>query len=76
VCVNLVQVNCPFSQVIEFSHWKANIDWLYGQMQKNASLRSKQIKNFALAGIRPKSVYRFGTTGCRVIVAELIAQRS
>jgi hypothetical protein len=51
--------------------------WLCGarQMQKNASLRSRQVKNFASAGIRTKSVYRFGTTRCKVIVAELTAQR-
>jgi hypothetical protein len=45
-------------------------------MQKNASLRSRQVKNFASAGIRPKSMYGFGTTGCEVTVAELVAQRS
>jgi hypothetical protein len=52
--------------------------WLCGarQMQKNVSLRSRQVKNFASIGIRPKSVYGFGTTGYRVTVAELTAQRS
>jgi hypothetical protein len=51
--------------------------WLCGarQMQKNASLRSRQVKNFASSGIRPKSVYRFGTTKCKVTNAELTAQR-
>jgi hypothetical protein len=45
-------------------------------MQKNASLRLRRVKNFASAGIKPKSVYRFVTTGCKVTVAELIARRS
>jgi hypothetical protein len=40
-------------------------------MQKNASLKSGQVKNFALAEIRPKSMYRFETAGCKVTVAEL-----
>jgi hypothetical protein len=39
-------------------------------MQKNALLRSRQVKNFDLAGIRPKSVYGFGTTGCKMTVTE------
>jgi hypothetical protein len=34
-----------------------------------------QADNFASSGIRPKSVYRFGTTGYKVTVAELTAQR-
>jgi hypothetical protein len=47
--------------------------WLCGarQMQKNVSLRSRKVKNFASAGRRPKSVY--GTIGYRVTVAELTA---
>jgi hypothetical protein len=45
-------------------------------MQKNSSLRSRQVTNFASARIRPKSMYGFGTTGCKVTVAELTAQRS
>jgi hypothetical protein len=40
-------------------------------MQKNVSLRSRQVENFASAGIRPKSMYGFGTTGCKVTVSEL-----
>jgi hypothetical protein len=51
-CGNRVQVNCPFSPVLGLSHWKAKISWLCGvrQMQKNVSLRSRQVKNFASAG--------------------------
>jgi hypothetical protein len=51
--------------------------WLCGarQMQKNASLRSRKVKNFASAEIRPKSVYGFGITDCKVTVAELTAWR-
>jgi hypothetical protein len=77
-CGNKVQVNCPFSPVLDFSHWKAKMGWLCGtrQMQKNASLRSRQVKNFASAGIRPQSVNRFGTKRCKVTVAELTAWRS
>jgi hypothetical protein len=45
-------------------------------MQKNVSLLSRQVKNLASAGIRPKSMYGFGTIGCKVTVAELTAQRS
>jgi hypothetical protein len=69
-CGNRVQVNCPFSLVPEFSHWKAKMGWLCGarQMQKNASSWSRQVKNFASAGIRPKRVYGFGTTECKVVV--------
>jgi hypothetical protein len=70
--------SCPFSPVLGFSHWKAKIGWLCGtrRMQKNASLRSRQVKIFALAGTRPKSVYGFGTTGCNVTVTEFTACRS
>jgi hypothetical protein len=76
--VNQVQVSCPFSPVLGFSHWKAKIGWLCGdrQMQKNASLRSRQVKNFASAETRPKSVYGFGTTLSKVTVAEFTTQRS
>jgi hypothetical protein len=75
-CVNQVQVSCSFSPVLGFSQWKAKIGWLCGarQMQKNVSLRTRQVKNFASAG--PKSVYGFGTVGCKVTVAEFSAQRS
>jgi hypothetical protein len=57
-CGNWVQASCPFSPLLGFSHWKAKMGWLCGakQMQKNVSLRSKQVKNFAAAGIRPKSL--------------------
>jgi hypothetical protein len=44
-------------------------------MQKNASLKPRRVKNFASAGIRPKSMYGFGTTGYKMTVAELTAQR-
>jgi hypothetical protein len=73
-CGNQVQVSCPFCPVFGFSHWKAKIGWLCGarQMQKNVSLRSRQVKNFASAGTRPKSGYGFGTTGGKVTVAEFI----
>jgi hypothetical protein len=46
------------------------------QMQKNASLRTRQVKNFASAGTRPKRVYGFGIMGCKVTVAEFTPQRS
>jgi hypothetical protein len=39
-------------------------------------LKSRQVKNFASPGTRPKSMYRFETTGCKVTVAELTAWRS
>jgi hypothetical protein len=77
-CGNQVQVNCPFSPVLELSHWKAKMGWLCGarRMKKNVSLRAKQVKNFASLGIRPQNVYRFGTTGCKVTDAELNLWRS
>jgi hypothetical protein len=52
--------------------------WLCGarQMQKNVTLRFRQVNNFALVRISTKSMYGFETSGCRVTVAELIAQRS
>jgi hypothetical protein len=64
---NQVQVNCPFSPVLGLFHWKANMGWFCGarQMQKNVSLRSRQEKNFALAEIRPKSIYGFGPQGVK-----------
>jgi hypothetical protein len=43
------------------------------QIQKNVSLRSRHIKNFASTGIKPQNVYRSGTTWCKVTVAELTA---
>jgi hypothetical protein len=74
---NRVQVNCPFSPVQVLSHWKAKVGWLSGArwMQKNASLRSGQVKNFASAGIGLKNVYGFLTKRCKVTVVELTAQR-
>jgi hypothetical protein len=49
---------------------------LWGQADaKNASLRSRQVKNFTSLGIRPKIMYRFGTTRYKVTVAELTARR-
>jgi hypothetical protein len=67
-CGNRVQVSCPFS------HWKVKIDWLCGarQIQKNASLRSRQVKNFVSAGTKPKSVQGFATMGCKVTVLNLL----
>jgi hypothetical protein len=49
-CGNQTQVSCPFSSVLGFSHWKAKIGWLCGarQMQKNVSLRSRQVKKTLL----------------------------
>jgi hypothetical protein len=44
-------------------------------MQKNVSLRSRQVKNFASIGTRPKSMYGFGIMGCKVTVADFIARR-
>jgi hypothetical protein len=57
-CGNQVQLNCPVFPVLELSHWKAKMGWLCGnrQMQKNMSLKSRQVKNFASVGIRPKSI--------------------
>jgi hypothetical protein len=67
---NRVQVSCPFSPVLGASLWKAKMGLLCGArwMQKNVSLRSRQIKNFASAGTR---IWDYGVT-----VAEFIAQRS
>ena len=45
-------------------------------MQKKASLRTKHGKKAALAEIRPKRMYEFETTGCRVTVAWFIVHRS
>jgi hypothetical protein len=45
-------------------------------MQENVSLSSRQVKNFASAGIKPKSIYGFGTMGCKLIFAEFTAWRS
>jgi hypothetical protein len=45
-------------------------------MQKNVSLRSRQVKNFASVGTRPKSMYGFGTMGIKVTVAEFTTWRS
>jgi hypothetical protein len=76
-CGNQVQASSPFSSVLGFSHWKAKIGWQCGARQiQNAFLRSRQVKSFASAGTRPKSVYGFGTTGCKVTVAEFTGQRS
>jgi hypothetical protein len=77
-CSNQVQVSCPFSPVLGPSHWKTKMGWLCGArwMQKDASLRSRQVKNSAFIGTRPKSVCGFGTMGYRVTVAEFTAQRS
>jgi hypothetical protein len=77
-CGNQVQVSCPFAPLLGFSHWKAKIIWLYGArwIHKNASLKSRQVKNFASAGTRLKSMYEFGTTGCKVIIAEFTAWTS
>jgi hypothetical protein len=40
------------------------------------SFNSRQVKNFASAGTRPKSAYGFGTMGCKVTVAEFTVRRS
>jgi hypothetical protein len=47
-----------FLQCWDFSHWKAKIGWLCGArwMQKNVSLRSREVQNFASVGARPKSI--------------------
>jgi hypothetical protein len=45
-------------------------------MQKNASLKYRQFKIYASAGTRTKSMHGFGSTGCKVTVAEFTAQRS
>jgi hypothetical protein len=57
-CGNQVQVSCPFSPVLGFFHWKAEIGWFCAGrwMQKNASLRSRQVKNFVSVGTGPKSM--------------------
>jgi hypothetical protein len=47
-----------------------------GRKQKNVFLRSRQVKNFASARIRPISIYRFGTTRCKITVAGLPAWKS
>jgi hypothetical protein len=44
-------------------------------IQKNPYLRSRQVRNFSSAGIRPKSMYRFGITGCKLTAVELTPQR-
>ena len=38
-------------------------------MQRKVSLRSRHVKKAASVGIRPKRVYGFKTTGCRMTVA-------
>jgi hypothetical protein len=51
-CSNQVQVSCPFSPVLGFSHWKVKIGCLCGVrwMQKNASLRCRQGKTLPQLG--------------------------
>jgi hypothetical protein len=68
----------PFLHYWDFPTGKAKIGWLCGarQIKRNVSLRSRQVKNFASAGTRPKSMYGFGTMGCKVIVAEFTSWRS
>jgi hypothetical protein len=48
---------------------------LWGQADVEKCIKSKQVKNFASAGIRPQSVYGFGTTGYKVRVVELTGWR-
>jgi hypothetical protein len=50
---------------------------LWGQVDiEKCVFKVRQVKNFASSGIRPKSMYRFGTVGYKVTVAELTAQES
>jgi hypothetical protein len=46
---------------------------LWGQVDAEESLRSRQVKNVASAGTSPKSAYGFGAMGCKVTVAEFTA---
>jgi hypothetical protein len=49
---------------------------LWGQTDAEKCMCKVQAgKEFASAGIRSQSMYGFGTTGCRVTVAELTACR-
>lgn len=68
-CGSLVHVSWPWSPFSGFPHWKAKSGWLCGarRMQKKASLRSRQVKWVASAGMRLRRVYGLGT-GCRVSV--------
>jgi hypothetical protein len=61
-----------------FSHWKAKIGWLCGArwMQKNVSLRSRQVKNFASAGTKLKAYIYIWDYGVQVTVAEITARRT
>jgi hypothetical protein len=64
-CGNRLQVRCSFSLVLGFYHRKAKIGWLCGArwIQKNASLRSRQVKNFVSDGTRPKCTKDSGPWG-------------
>jgi hypothetical protein len=64
--------------MLGFSHWQAKIGWLCGtrQMQKNVSLRSEQVKTFASAKTKSKSVHGLETMRCKVAVAEFTAWMS
>jgi hypothetical protein len=64
-CGNQVQISCPFSPLLGFFYWKAKIGWicLARWMQKNVSSRSRQVKNFVSAGIRPRAYRGLGQQG-------------
>jgi hypothetical protein len=66
-CGNKVQVSCPFSLVLGFSHWKAETGWLCGAgwMQKNASLRSRQEKTLPQLGQGLKVCMDLGLQGAK-----------
>jgi hypothetical protein len=73
-CGNRVQVNL-FSSTRVFPLEGKDGLALLGQVDAE-KCRSRWVKNFASAGIRPKTMYGFGNTGCKEIVAEFTARRS
>jgi hypothetical protein len=67
LCGDQVQVSCPFSPLLGFSHWKAKLGWFCGArwMQKNVSLRSRQVKNLPPLGQGLKACMDLGLWGAK-----------
>jgi hypothetical protein len=67
-CGNEVQVNCPFSPLLDLSHWKAEMGWLCGvRGVQKCILKVQAVKELSHTFFQ--SMFRFEIVG-------LIAQRS